>query len=615
MPDSLSIHRPILVNTIGHAAGVVIFGMLLYFLLVSVRRGGNGHVRLPVFACVLAMLWNLGSLIALAIVPSGARGADVIVAGSFSALSLLPAVLLHISLGDQHRWISITGYSLSSIAVLLHAADCIASSPQFHYAALLLVTIGFSILTAVSVYLELRHENHAAGSRLAASMGLFLFAISFVHFAAPHTNLAWSKEVAIHHAGIPLALLVLLQDYRFLLLDTFLRFIVNGTLAAAAVLVAIRVIRTPGFDALLHNPFEAGLLFVSASLLLVLFVYVRNRTQSALTRFIFMRSNVDDALKEMLQLAHAAHDEQDYLRCAADVVARFFHAPRFELSDAVPEPVTGPSPILNYENWAEKPWVQAIMPIRFSRGDAVYLLLGPREGGRRYLSEDFAVMSRLAAAAVEHIEQLRSRKMQNLVSQAELKALQAQINPHFLFNSLNTLYGTIDRNNAEARKLVLNLSDVFRYLLRSERNLVELEEELKIVRAYLAIEELRLGGKLSARVEVDDEALHVPVPLLSIQPLVENAIKHGVAATQGPGFVHLKIRHAGGALVVEVVNSGEWNATTLPDSPGIGLSNVRRRIELCYGSAARFRVSAAGGVTTVGFVLPAGATREVPATV
>src|SRR6202035_1793695 len=101
-------------------------------------------------------------------------------------------------------------------------------------------------------------------------------------------------------------------------------------------------------------------------------------------------------------------------------------------------------------------------------------------------------------------EQLRGTQMLSLVSQAELKALQAQINPHFLFNSLNTLYGTIDRGNVEARRLVLNLSDVFRYLLRSDRTLIEIREELKIVRAYLEIEELRLGDKLRTQINVDD---------------------------------------------------------------------------------------------------------------
>src|SRR6266852_4032761 len=126
-------------------------------------------------------------------------------------------------------------------------------------------------------------------------MGLFLLAISFVHFGAEHTRLAWSKEIALHHAGLPLALLVLLQDYRFLLLDAFLRFIVNASLAAGALLLAIRVVQSPELGKQIQHPFQAGLLFVSACLLLTLFVYIRNRIQSFLTRVIFLRSNIAEA--------------------------------------------------------------------------------------------------------------------------------------------------------------------------------------------------------------------------------------------------------------------------------------------------------------------------------
>jgi hypothetical protein len=120
----------------------------------------------------------------------------------------------------------------------------LTQAPRFHRAALLLVTVGFSVLTIISVFLELRHENRAAGSQLAGAMGLFLFAISFAHFGAEQTRLAWSKEIALHHAGLPLALLVLPQDYRLLLLDAFLRFVVNASLAAA-LLLAIRAVESP----------------------------------------------------------------------------------------------------------------------------------------------------------------------------------------------------------------------------------------------------------------------------------------------------------------------------------------------------------------------------------
>jgi hypothetical protein len=613
MPDWLSIHEPVLVNTIGHCAGAVIFGMLLYFFLVNRRRAGDDRSSLPAVAAALAMLWNLGSLVALAAGPEGGQIAGAIVALSFSVLSLLPAVLLHISLQARRRAVWIAGYILSGVAVALHLGDWLSHLPALHYAALLVVTIGFALLTILSVILEWRQENRAAGSRLAGAMGLFLFAISFAHFGAAHTQLAWSKEAALHHAGLPLALLVLLQDYRFLLMDAFLRFIVNATLAAAALLASIRILQSRVLAEHLQRPFDAGVIFVSAGLLLTLFVWVHNRTQRLLTSAIFLRSSPDEALRELHDLSHAVSDEAEYLRLAAEAITRFLHAARCDLtaqSPTVGPPLAAPVAVLGSARYAIPRWVQAVLPLRFSRGDAAYLLLGPRDGGRRYLSEDLTVLAHLGAAVAEHVEQLRGVQMQNLVSQAELKALQAQINPHFLFNSLNTLYGTIDRSNTEARRLVLNLADVYRYLLRSERTLVVVEEELRIVRAYLEIEELRLGPKLQTKVDADPPALRATIPLLSIQPLVENAVKHGVASRMGAGFVHLKIKMDGETVSVEVSNSGVWDRSpgllSQSDPPsGIGLTNVRRRLELCYGPSARFDIRAEHGVTTVAFVLPA----------
>ena len=608
MPDWLSIHEPLLVNTIGHCAGALIFGMLLYLFLVNWRRARDGRNCLPMVAAALAMLWNLGSLVGLATGPAGGMAADIIVAASFSVLSLLPAVLLHISLGSRHRPLWITGYVLSALAAALHVADLLTQGLSFHQAALLLVTVGFGGLTAVSVIAELRQENGAAGSRLAASMVLFLFAISFVHFGAGHSQMAWSKEVALHHAGLPLAVFVLLQDYRFLLLDAFLRFIVNATLAAGTLLVAIRVAESRELRAHLQHPFEAGLLFVSACLLLALFVYVRNRMQRFLTRVLFLRSNVEEALLELQQLARATRSENEFISGAAEAIGRFLHASRVGLVEENPlahGQLTSATAVASLTDWNVPAWALAVLPLRFSRSDARYLLLGQRAGGRRYLSEDFEVLTRLGSALVEHVEQLRGIQMRALVSQAELKALQAQINPHFLFNSLNTLYGTIDRSNTEARQLVVNLSDVFRYLLRSERTFIEIEEELQIVRAYLQIEELRLGSRLQTELQIDDSALRAAIPLLSIQPLVENAVKHGVAAGMGTGFVRLTVRSTEEGVAVEVANSGECDAAKLAGaSTGIGLTNVRRRLALCYGETTCLEAAVVNGVTTVGFTLP-----------
>ncbi len=253
--------------------------------------------------------------------------------------------------------------------------------------------------------------------------------------------------------------------------------------------------------------------------------------------------------KQLSKLVRATQDEARYLHSAAEVIAAIRYGPRGLSWRMVLRRATT-------SRRGCRRWFRCA----FRAATPCTCCSGPRDGARRYLSEDFAVLMRLGAAVVEHVEQLRGIQMQGLVSQAELKALQAQINPHFLFNSLNTLYGTIDRGNAEARRLVLNLADVFRYLLRSDRTLIEIEEELRIVRAYLEIEQLRLGAKLRTEINVDEAALRAMIPLLSVQPLVENAVKHGVAPRTGTGFVRLDITARPDLLSVTVSNSGECDS-------------------------------------------------------
>ena len=612
MPDRLSLHAPILVNTIGHCTGAIAFGILLYLLFLDWRRANTERSILPSIAAALALLWNLGSLIGMATAPAGHPIADTIIAGSFSVLSLLPAVLLHISLQSRRRFIWSSGYAVSAIAVILHIGDLITGASRFHYAAILLVTIGFTALTTASVIGETFGGPHdGGGKRLAGAMVLFLFAISFAHFGSTHDVKAWSGEAALHHAGIPLALFVLLQDYRFLLLDAFIRFLVNGTLAALAVFIALSAEARLGMLAhAARDPFYAGVVFTLACLLLSLFGYIRLRAQRFLTHAVFLRSSPEDTFSKLGEIAADCPSETEYLASAARAIADFFSARQFEVdAEGVPAKAIAVS---DPGTLRVPKWVQAIVPLRLSRGDARVFLMGSRKGGRRYLSEDLEMLERLASVACEQVERMRSSEMQSLVSQAELRALQAQINPHFFFNALNTLYGVIARDNRAARRLVLNLAGLFRYSFAVNSSLSSLEEEIKIVRAYLEIEELRLGSKLSTELDIDESVLSERVPVLSIQPLVENAVKHGVARHRGEGFVRLSIRRDGESILVSVSNSGAFVATVKgAGGHGIGMANVRRRLALCYGEGTDLDITTGpgpdgrGDVTTVRFLMPA----------
>jgi hypothetical protein len=392
-----------------------------------------------------------------------------------------------------------------------------------------------------------------------------------------------------------------------MLLDTFLRFVLNASLGAGALLIGVRAVQSQKFVAHLDNPFDAGLFFVGGSFLLVGFVYVRNRMQNWLTKTVFLRSNFEQPMKELNELGRLVASETEYLSKATEIIAGFLHAARFSLVEEAPllSDLAGPIAVMDSKNWGLAPWVQAVVPLRPSHGDTKYLLLGARQGGRRYLSEDCALLARLGSAILGHVEQLRRAQMQSLMSQAELRALQAQINPHFLFNSLNTLYGTIARENREARRLVLNLADVFRYFLQSDRTFIPVEEELRIVRAYLEIEELRLGPRLRTDIVVDDAALKTSLPALSIQPLVENAVKHGVAAKAGDGLVRLVIRTEQNHILISISNSGECDSKIFTGSThGVGLANVRRRLALCYGEDTGLKISVKDGLTIVAFELP-----------
>lgn len=587
----LGFDQSLLINLLGHTAGALIFAIFL--VLLFSRRGWSGARGryLSGLAAALSLAWNAGSLLILVWPTMPITAARLVVAFSFSALSLIPAVLLHVSLGGSRRVLVGAGYLLSAIAAAMHFRDI--GNASLHQAALVLITIGFLVLTAAAVadYVFLR-GGPRVGARIAASMCLALFAMSFVHFGADHASQAWSAELFVHHAGIPLALFLLLQDYRFVLLDAFVRFLANALLAAVLAWLVIRAaFRFALVERVATNPLHEAELLVSICLLLVVFAWLRNFVQLWLAHALFRHGGLAD-LPRRMQNGPQSSDEGTYLAWAAAEIAAAVHTSQFLLDAAGDNPPD---------------WTEATVPIRLGPGRSRRILLGRRGGGRRYLGEDLDTLSRAAAQIEEKILAMRRREMDRLVNQAELRALQSQINPHFLFNALNALYGTIPRSASDARRLVLNLADIFRYFLQTERSFVTLAEEVEIVRAYLEVEQLRLGGRLQAEIDVDAPALAMRIPVLSVQPLVENAIKHGIALRTGPGYLRFRGECRDGELRISIAN-------TRPESPsereqagstGVGLQNVRRRLEICYGAAASLDLDHRGAETVALLRVPA----------
>jgi hypothetical protein len=192
----------------------------------------------------------------------------------------------------------------------------------------------------------------------------------------------------------------------------------------------------------------------------------------------------------------------------------------------------------------------------------------------------------LGVDATRRAEQ-HSMELSILAREAELRALRAQVHPHFLFNSLNSISALVTLDPMRAREMCILLADFFRSTLAlGEKAAVTLEDELAVARTYLAIEGLRFGARLSVEENVDEAARACRLPPLLLQPLVENAIRHGIATRPDGGVLRIEARTDGQRMRISVDNPFDPEAPARP-GVGVGLANVRRRLLAGYGERAR----------------------------
>jgi len=197
----------------------------------------------------------------------------------------------------------------------------------------------------------------------------------------------------------------------------------------------------------------------------------------------------------------------------------------------------------------------------------------------------------------------RATEARVLARDSELRALKAQINPHFIFNSLHSISALTSIDPAKAREMCISLADFLRTTLgMGEKTLIALNEELELIHRYLAVEKVRFGVRLSMEEIIDERALGCIIPPLLLQPLVENAIVHGVAHLPEGGWIRLNA-HAGDLLTITVENNFDPEYKSKRRS-GIGLANVRERLETRYGKDASFLATADGDCFRVAISLP-----------
>jgi len=232
-----------------------------------------------------------------------------------------------------------------------------------------------------------------------------------------------------------------------------------------------------------------------------------------------------------------------------------------------------------------------------------WILDSPFEGAQAWwllggTIASITVFHTLTYTLFSHAEMKRKmaeeEQLRTMATEAELKALKAQINPHFLFNTLNTIAALIHSDPAQAEATVERLAGMFRYVLAgSERGLVPLREELTFVDDYLKIEQARFGERLRVSREIEPDALDVPVPSLILQPVVENAVQHG---QRGDGSVDLAlyVQPGGDHMTITIADEGSGMSWPSADNPGTGhgLRNVDERLSKTYGEAYKLTITA-----------------------
>jgi two-component system sensor histidine kinase AlgZ len=204
-----------------------------------------------------------------------------------------------------------------------------------------------------------------------------------------------------------------------------------------------------------------------------------------------------------------------------------------------------------------------------------------------------ALIAATAAWAVVEYFRLRARAYSPSFAEARLQALQARIRPHFLFNSLNTVLGLMRGDPRRAEATLENLADLFRVFMRDARELVALDDEVVTCKEYLAIEQLRLGERLKVVWQLDDMPGDALLPSLLLQPLIENAVHHGIEPSSEEGTIAITVGRTGDRVRVEILNPIP-PATQSRSGNQMALSNVRERLMLLYDIEADLKTGAEG---------------------
>jgi two-component system, LytTR family, sensor kinase len=639
----------LVVNLGGYVVGAALYGMLVALVLappagVAQRAAGDGWTassRLALMTGLLGVIWNVGALGIDLLRLAGAEPPPLLTVAAYSALGFLPAVVVHLVLDRAGLagwpgawWLRVSAIVLASVAAVRHALAAVGGSPVPDGPALLVLTWGFATLIAVLLAVT----RDVQRSRIVWVGALAVFAVSGLHLTAHDGTEPWWSALVGHHASLPLGLAILQQHDRFAFADLFLRrglaLVLLGGLALGLLLVlpAVPAASTSGSA----SPQGLVLWLVLWMAVAVSYPTLQRTAGRVVDRFVLQRPDHAALRGHIAQAVAQAQDLPALFRTLAEELGTAFRTA--DVSHVVmdgPTPTHGPMVLLGHDGLAAMPpaerpaaGVAAVALIPTVEAPHYAIRVPPLTDGRRLLSDDLDLLQTVANLAGRRVDALRvaherceqafrEEEMSRLATEAELRALRAQLNPHFLFNALTTIGYLIQAAPNRAQDTLMDLTGVLRGVLRrSSHEFTTLGDEMDLIRAYLDIERARFEERLHVDLHLADDLRALPVPSLLLQPLVENAIKHGIAPRRAGGTVLVRAAVSAPGpglrvLVIEVVDSGAGAtraALAEGRTRGLGLVSVERRLRSHYGSAGRLEVtSRPGGGTEVRVTLPVAA--------
>lgn len=592
-----------LVNLLGFMVGLALYG-LLGAMVVYHRRSSRDFNYLLLTTATLGLLWNIGELIRFIEKDVGETVAwPVMTALSYSALGFLPSVVVH-SAQDEDRqanWLAFAAYALSSIAAAMHFYSAIFTGTAPSDLALQTLTLGSVLLTIGLLIFNFRQTLEKKAIWMTA---LLIFAVSALHLSGSGESSSWLVEIVAHQSSLPLALAILYQNFRFAFADLFLKRAISLillTLVASGLYVWVAAPLLSYHETHDRNDVQAISLILTLWIATALVYPALHRLAIWMVdKVILHRADYAELQKKLAGDVESLDSEADVL----GVITR-------RLAEVLTAGKSGWSQMSDQSSGLTNGLVSispgnAEITVPTAEFPAYSISLSAFHGGRRLLSDETVMLEGVALAAARRIDALRvlhercerefrEQEFSKLATEAQLTALRAQVNPHFLFNALTTIGYLIQAAPDKAFQTLLQLTKLLRGVLGRTAEFSTLGDEIKLIESYLDIERARFEERLTVNIDVPKDLDRLHVPSLIIQPLVENAIKHAVSENRAGGAVRimaaLRNERSGQVLSITVTDTGSGKRLAAdPEDGGTGLANIRGRLRSHYGDDAGLTV-------------------------